>query len=114
MKMLKTYVRTNNMKDLITFEYKKFNKIKNYTLVIVLLGITSIIITLIAEINIKPVAVISIQTIKYNEIHLYLYLFWILTTIILPFFYLKYFQVEKTNDYFGKIQLLPQRFHQVY
>ncbi len=102
------------MKDLITFEYKKFNKIKNYTLVIVLLGITSIIITLIAEINIKPVAVISIQTIKYNEIHLYLYLFWILTTIILPFFYLKYFQVEKTNDYFGKIQLLPQRFHQVY
>jgi hypothetical protein len=102
------------MKDLITFEYKKFNNIKNYSLVFIILGITFIIITVIAKINIKPIAVISIQTIKYNEIHLYLYLFWILTTIILPFFYLKYFQVEKTNDYFGKIRLFPQRFHQAY
>jgi hypothetical protein len=102
------------MKDLITFEYKKFNKIKYYTLVIILLGITSIIITVIGEISIKPIAIMSIYNKKFWEISHYLYLFWILTTIILPFFYLKYFQVEKTNDYFEKIRLLPQRFHQVY
>lgn len=102
------------MKDLIKFEFKKFNNLKNQILGIIFLGIASIVITLIGEITIKPIAIMSIQTIKYTEIHLYLYLFWTLTTIILPFFYLKYFQVEKINDYFGKIRLLPQRFHQVY
>lgn len=102
------------MKDLIKFEFKKFNNLKNQTLGIILLSITTLTITIIAEIIIKTPTFISTQSRKYTEISYYLYLFWTLTTIILPFFYLKYFQVEKINDYFGKIRLLPQRFHQVY
>ncbi len=102
------------MKELITFEYKKFNNIKNHTLGVILLNITCLIIITIVGITIKPIAFISIQFRIFTEISQYLYLFWILTTIILPFFYLKYFQVEKTNDYFSKIQLLPQKLYQAY
>jgi hypothetical protein len=101
------------MKDLITFEYKKFNNIRHNMLAIILIVSTTIALTLYSKlvINSGPA---SVKAWYFMEIFQYLYIFWGLTNIILPFFYLKYFQVEKTNDYFGKIRLLPQRFYQAY
>ncbi len=101
------------MKDLITFEYKKFNSVKHNMLAIILIVSTTIILTLYSKqfVYSRPS---SVKASYFMEIFIYLYIFWGLTNIILPFFYLKYFQVEKSNDYFTKIQLLPQRLYQAY
>jgi hypothetical protein len=98
MKMLKTYVRTNNMKDLITFEYKKFNNIRHNMLAIILIVSTTIALTLYSKlvINSGPA---SVKAWYFMEIFQYLYIFWGLTNIILPFFYLKYFQVSNNGTF---------------